>query len=217
MSARPLSSETLANNLQPVAVNLVLTHAYCMEIDGTLQGKMTENHHHQRIFLLVKAVCSVEINGTLPKASLQHLARLGGQRIRIPAEFARHVGLNVTSRTDCWLVVMAEGRFRLLKQSDRPKEGYLGRLFEHLEEISEDESLDGTESNEYLALPARVIPCIVTPPRSGPRFNIPKEALALVVGDRSNVILRIVEGSLELWFPETQRQAMSRPIGEVLP
>lgn len=93
----------------------------------------------------------------------------------------------------------------------------MGRLFEHIEEIAEEESLDGTESNEYLALPARPIPCFITPPRSGPRLNIPKEALALVVGERSNVILRIVEGCLELWFPEAQRQAMSKPIGEVLP
>lgn len=159
----------------------------------------------------------MEIHSTSFKASLQHVARLGGQRIRIPAEFAKEVGLVVTTSIDCWLVVMTAGRFRLLKQSDKPRAGYLGRFFEHIEETAEDQSLDGTESNEYLALSARLIPCVVTPPRSGPRLNIPKEALALVPGDRSHVILRIIEGSLELWFPETQRQAMSRPIGEVLP
>jgi hypothetical protein len=159
----------------------------------------------------------MEVRGTSLKTTLQHVARLGGQRIRIPAEFAKPVGLSVTSRIDCWLVVMTTGRFRLLKQSEKPEAGYLGRFFEHVEETAEDDSLDGTESNEYLALPARLIPCVVTPPRSGPRLNIPMEALALVRGDRSQVILRIIEGSLELWFPETQRQAMSRPIGEVLP
>jgi hypothetical protein len=145
------------------------------------------------------------------------VVRLGGQRVRIPADFAKRVGLTVTSPIGCWLIVMAYGRFRLVKQTERPREGYLGRFFEYLDELREGEEYDGTESNEHVAIPVRLIPCVVTPPKSGPRLNIPKEALELVTGDRSRVFLRIVEGSLELWFPDVLRQAISKPISEVLP
>lgn len=161
----------------------------------------------------------MEISGTLSTTTKNFLevVRLGGQRVRIPAAFAKRVGLTVTSRVSCWLVVMAYGRFRLVKQTERPKEGYLARFFEYLDEMAEGEEYDGTESNEHIAIPVRLIPCVVTPPKSGPRLNVPKEALELVAGDRSHVFLRIVEGSLELWFPDAQRQAVSRPISEVLP
>jgi len=112
---------------------------------------------------------------------------------------------------------MTAGRFRLLRQSERPTEGYLARFFEYLDENVEHGSYDGTESNDQVAIPARLIPCVVTPPRSGPRINIPKEALELVAGDRSHVFLRIVEGYAELWFPDTQREAVAAPISTVLP
>jgi hypothetical protein len=161
----------------------------------------------------------MEINGTLSPSTkiFLEVVRLGGQRVRIPAAFAKRVGLTVTSSISCWLIVMADGRFRLVKQTERPKEGYLGRFFDYLDELSEGEEYDGTESNEYVAISARLIPCVVKPPKSGPRLNIPKEALELVAGDRSRVFLRVVEGALELWFPDALKQAISKPISEVLP
>jgi hypothetical protein len=156
-------------------------------------------------------------DGISEQKNLLKVVRLEGQRVRLPASFAKEAGLNVTSPVNCWLVVMTAGRFRLMKQSERPTEGYLAKFFDYLSEIAEHDSYDGTESNDQVAIPARLIPCVVTPPRSGPRINVPQEALELVAGDRSHVFLRIVEGYVELWFPGTLRQAVSPPISTVLP
>jgi hypothetical protein len=145
------------------------------------------------------------------------LVKVVGQRVRLPADFAEMAGLSGTgSAVNCWLFVRKAGRFQLRKQSPRPTEGPIAEVLERLDEIASEDPFDATEDNEQAAIRARLIPCVVSGPRSGPRIYLPKEALQLATGDRSQVYLINVSGFVELWFPETLRAAVSVPISEVL-
>jgi hypothetical protein len=153
---------------------------------------------------------------TIPKKWVA-LATVVGQRVRLPPEFARLAGLSGAAPVDCWLAVLRPGRFQLRKQLPRPNDGPAAQILDHLEELSSDDSVDGTESNEQIAVRARLLSCVVTGPRSGPRVNLPKEIFHMSTGERSHIYLLNVGGYVELWFPATFQEAVSVPISEVLP
>jgi hypothetical protein len=139
-----------------------------------------------------------------------------GDRIRLPPRFAEQAGLAGKKPTECLLIVITAGGYRLLTQfTDTDSD--LTELVGRWEEAGEKgDALEGTESNRLVGIRAKLIPCTVSPRGPGWRVHIPKAARQLAPGDRSGVFLVIVEGQVELWFPDPLRQAVSVPITEFL-
>ena len=151
------------------------------------------------------------------------LVRFEGERILLPVQIlkgAEHPRLAGEGSIDCWLIVLTPGRYRLLQQGAESSEGNLSRILRQIgEAAAPGDVLDRTNDNALDAVPARLIPCTVSPPQPGWRINFPKEAKELVPEkeDRSFVYVMIVAGFIEIWFPDTLRRALSGPIPEILP
>lgn len=64
-----------------------------------------------------------------------------------------------------------------------------------------------------------IFPVKPGPARGGWRLTLPRAAKVLLPRDEdaSKVFLLIVDGYVELWFPETLRNAMATPISQLLP
>ncbi len=149
--------------------------------------------------------------------SLAHV-KFEGVRIRLPSPFAERAGLAGSEKISCWLLVVTPGRYRLITKAFAETSRDFSRIVDQIDEImAPGDVLDRTDNNEQDALPARLIPCAVSPRGPGWRINFPKEARELATGDRSFVFLQIVAGFVEVWFPDMLRQAVSVPISEVLP
>jgi hypothetical protein len=147
-------------------------------------------------------------------------ASLVAGRVRLPPHFVKQAGLTGGQPIDCSLLVVTAGRYRLLKESAvaAAKASLSGILDQSDELAATEDVLENTDSNPEVAMRARLIPCVVSPRGPGWRINVPKEAIHLAPGlDRSRVFLLVVEGFVELWFPETLRRAVSVPLSEVLP
>jgi hypothetical protein len=141
-----------------------------------------------------------------------------GDRIRLPdhlVERAKNAHLAGNAPIQCWLLVVNLGRYRLVTEETED----LSQLLRQIEEIEAPADVfEGTDSNPTQAARARVIPCVVSPPPPGWRVNLPKEAKELVPEreERRFVYVMIVAGFIELWFPDTLRQAVAGPISEIL-
>ena len=158
------------------------------------------------------------ISGKPSTISRFTLAKFERDRIRLPPLFVERVGLTGKDRIDCWLLVVTPGRYRLLRQS-MSGDGDLSRIISQIEEVEEQGDLiDLTENNSEAAIPARLIPCVASPRGPGWRIHIPKEAkkLAAEKAEPSAVFLLVVAGFVEIWFPDTLREAVSLPISELL-
>ena len=157
----------------------------------------------------------------LLKSSLS-LVKFDEERIRLPVQIvenAEHPRLAGEDPIECWLLVVTPGRYRLVPQPAGTPAGDLSRILSQIEEATAPgEVLDRTHNNARDGIPARLIPCKVSPPQPGWRINFPKEAKELVSGkdDRSFVYVMIVAGFIEIWFPDTLRRALSGPIPEIL-
>jgi hypothetical protein len=98
--------------------------------------------------------------------------------------------------------------------------GDISRILRQIEEaVAPGEVLDRTGNNALDGIQARLIPCKVSPPEPGWRVNFPKEAKELVSEreERSFVYVMVVAGFVEIWFPDTLRRALSRPLPQILP
>jgi len=160
------------------------------------------------------------IKGNEITAGALGVANFEGDRIRLPSRFVKSAKLMGRGPIDCWLLVVTPGRYRLLKQSAEDPSGALARIRDQIEEIvAPGDLLEGTEDNGHAAIPSRLIPCVATPRGPGWRVNVPKEAKGLASdGDKARfVFLLVVAGFVEIWFPDTLRQAVSVPISELLP
>jgi hypothetical protein len=145
------------------------------------------------------------------------LAKVDGQRVRLPPEFAKLAGVDGVapeSPIDCWLLVLKPGRFKLRKQSPLPTEGPVADILHHWEGLVTHDS--DNESDQEIAIRARLLSCVVTWHERGPRINLPKEVFQLAIGERSFIYLLKVAGTVELWFPDNLQRAVSVPISEVL-
>lgn len=151
------------------------------------------------------------------------VAEFDGERIYLPSQIvenAEQPRLAGEEPLECWLLVVTPGRYRLVARPPGAPAGDLSRILSQIEEVTAPgDVLDRTQNNARDGIPARLIPCRVTPPKPGWRINFPKEALALVphTEDRSFVFVMIVAGFIEIWFPDTLRRALSGPIREILP
>jgi hypothetical protein len=142
-------------------------------------------------------------------------------RVYLPPRFVRQAGLTGEKPVDCWLMVVAAGRYRLFTPATPDPEGDLSRLLSLMEEVSVDGgALDWTENNEQPASVIRLIPCAASPRGPGPgwRIHIPQEARYLAPEGKTAgaVYLIIVGGLLEIWFPRTLQQAVSVPLSRIL-
>jgi hypothetical protein len=177
--------------------------------------------------ILAKSLYFMDINKEMQATGLQGtqnladwvaLAKVDGQRVRLPPEFAKLAGVDGVSpesSIDCWLLVLKPGRFKLLKQSPPPTNGPIADILHHWEELVTHDS-DDNESDQEIAIRARLLSCVVTWHQRGPRINLPKEVFQLAIGERSHIYLLKVAGAVELWFPDTLQRAVSMPISEVL-
>jgi len=141
-------------------------------------------------------------------------------RIYIPKHLGELVALNGRKQIDCWLLVVSPGHYRFAFQ--RHGEEVKGDLAEILEALEASKKLGdlltGTDSDAEAASVARLIAATVSPKKGGWRLTIPKVARRLAPsGDAAKfVFLTVLAGYIEIWFPETLKQAMSVPISEVL-
>ncbi len=141
------------------------------------------------------------------------VAELEGERISLPIRFVKQAQLNGHEPIECFLLVVTAGRYRLLTETSPDIDNVIAQM----EEVGRPgQVLDGTETNIRPSIRARLIPCVITPPRPGWRMNVPKVAIQLAPGERSHVFLLIVAGYVELWFPDTLRQAVAGPISDLL-
>jgi len=143
------------------------------------------------------------------------VAEFEGDRILIPADFVRRADSSRLSRNRlirCWLLVVKPGRYRLVVESTD-----LSKMFRRIEEVgARGEVFDQIENDGRDAIGARVIPCTASPRGPGWRIHVPKEARILASGETSHVFLLIVGGFIEIWFPDTLRNAASLPISRIL-
>lgn len=143
-----------------------------------------------------------------------------GDRVRVPAHLVRLTHLDGDSSLDCWLFVVAPGRYRLVPPSIADKSDTIATILTEIEEIQEPgDVLAGTDSNERAALPARLMHTTASPDKKRNwRITIPEEARLLASDGKKQrfVFATISHGYIEIWFPETLRQALSSPISDVL-
>ena len=158
----------------------------------------------------------------IPESSLS-VVKFEGERLRLPALVARsveHSLLSGQAPVECWLLVVTPGRYRLVPQPTGTPAGDISRILRQIEEaVAPGEVLDRTGNNALDGIQARLIPCKVSPPEPGWRVNFPKEAKELVSEreERSFVYVMVVAGFVEIWFPDTLRRALSRPLPQILP
>jgi hypothetical protein len=154
-------------------------------------------------------------NGTMDSADWVALANVDGQRVRLPPDFAKLAGVSEVSPEspiDCWLLVLKQGRFQLQRKlSPTPT---IAEILRHLESLATVDS--DSESDEEIAIRARLFSCVVTWHQRGPRINLPKEIFYLAPGERSHVYFLKVAGHIEIWFPDILRRAVSVPISGAL-
>lgn len=116
--------------------------------------------------------------------------------------------------------MVSPGHYRLALQPK--KEEVTGDLADILEAIRAakmpGDLLTRTDSDPEAASVARLIAATVSPKKGGWRLTIPKVArrLAPSADAAKFVFLTVLAGYIEIWFPETLKQAMSVPISDVL-
>jgi hypothetical protein len=140
---------------------------------------------------------------------------LEGERINLPIRFVRQAKLDVdpAEHIERLLLVVCPGRYRLLTETSEQ----VDRIRLLIEDVAlPGEVFDETDANIRASIRSRLVPCTITRPRPSWRMNVPKVAIQLAPGERSQVFLLVVRGHVELWFPETLRRAVSIPISEVL-
>jgi hypothetical protein len=137
-----------------------------------------------------------------------------GERIRLPQAFVEAARLNGNERVERSLLVIGPGAYRLLPAAEELSQEDQKILSSWEEAGSAEGPLEKTDSAKWAGARASLIPCIVSPPGPGWRLNVPKVARQLATGDRSGVFLLIVGASVELWFPDAMREAVSRPVSE---
>ena len=157
------------------------------------------------------------LHGTMDSTDWTYLANVDGQRVRIPPAFAKLAGVDDVSPKspiDCWLLVLKAGKFLVQRQSTADAGGPIPKILRHMESLVSQDSAN--ESDEEIAIRARLFPCVVTWHDRGPRLNLPKEIFYLAPGERSHIYFVKVEEHIEIWFPETLQKAVSVPLSEVL-
>jgi hypothetical protein len=183
-----------------------------MVIDGSSQDSL----------LIFQEVCDLLLSGNMVidgKLVSQHnfaRADLEGDRVRLPPRFAKQARLGGAARVDCFLLALKAGWYRLVTEETTELSAILRKIEET---VAPGDLLDGTDSDERSAIPARLIPCSASPHLSGWRIHIPKEAKGLAAdgADAKFVFLVMSAGYVDLWFPGALREAVSVPISEVLP
>ena len=142
-------------------------------------------------------------------------------RIYIPKHLGQLAALKDRDKVDCWLLVVSPGHYRLALQPQREEKN--GDLADILEAIAAakvpGDLLTGTDSDPKAAIVARLIAITVSPKKGAWRLIIPKVARRLAPsGDTARfVFLTVLAGYIEIWFPDTLRQAVSVPISGLLP
>lgn len=155
------------------------------------------------------------INGSEISKEDFAVAELEGERINLPIRFVKQAKLDEdkAERIEKLLLVVCPGRYRLLTET--PEE--IDRIRVLIEEMGTSGAvLDETQTNNRASIRSRLILCTVTRPKPSWRMLVPKVAIQLAPGERSHVFLLIVRGYVELWFPETLREAVSKPISELV-
>jgi hypothetical protein len=141
-------------------------------------------------------------------------------RIYIPKHLGDSVGLQDRERVDCWLLVLSPGHYRLALQArEKELEGDLADIVAALEAAKRPgDLLKGTDSEPEAAIPFRVFPITVSPKKGAWRLVIPEPLRRLAPsGDAARfVYLSVLAGHLEIWFPETLRQAASVPLSDIV-
>jgi hypothetical protein len=141
-----------------------------------------------------------------------------GDRIRLPSRFVNPSDFAGRQTIDCRLLVVSPGRYRLLTQRQATGSTDLARILVEMKEAAEPgDVLKETESNQRAAILARLLSCVVSPPPSMWRINLPKEARLLAPdADAKFVFILTVAGYIEVWFPDVLGRAASVPISELL-
>ncbi len=155
------------------------------------------------------------INGSIVSKDDLAVAELEGERINLPIRFVKQAKLDVdkAEHIERLLLVVCPGRYRLLTETSEE----VDRIRELIEEMGTPGGvLDETETNIRPSIRGRLIPCTVTRPKPSWRMLVPKVAIQLAPGERTHVFLLIIRGYVELWFPDTLRPALSKPISEFL-
>jgi hypothetical protein len=160
------------------------------------------------------------IDGKTISAVQITVAKFEGDRIRIPAHLVEPAGLAGKAPINFCFLVVSPGRYRLLRMPTSSTTDDLSKILRHIKEVeAPGDILDGTGRNSEAAVVGRMIPCIASPPGPGWRINVPNviKKMAYEREEPSYVFLLIVAGFVELWFPDTLREALSVPISNLLP
>jgi hypothetical protein len=161
------------------------------------------------------------MRGNTTKGFNWQWAKLEGDRIYLPAHVvkgAQHAQFSGRDQISCSLLVVKPGRYRLLVRPEGPPRGDLAKILRAIDGVkTPGDLLTHTDDDTRDALPARLVDCTVSPPPPGWRLNLPKELRRLAFGsDEGFVYLLPAAGFIEIWFPDTQRRALSGPISGLL-
>lgn len=141
-------------------------------------------------------------------------------RIYIPKRLGELGGLKGGEQVECWLLVISPGHYRLaVRPQKMDPDSDLTDVLGALEAAKEPgDLLTGTDSDPKAAIPFRLIPVTAFPKKGAWRLAIPEVPRLLAPsGDAAKfVYLSILAGYLEIWFPETLKQALSVPISRTL-
>jgi hypothetical protein len=145
------------------------------------------------------------------------LVKFEGDRIRIPVDFVKAAGLSGEKPIGAWFLIVGPGRYRLVTDEHLSGEPDMTRTLRQPEGAFGD-FLDTTDNNAEAAMRVRLIPCVVSPLGPGWRVSVPRE-LRMIASDEeasSSAFLLVVKGFVELWFPETLREALTVPLSRLL-
>ena len=147
------------------------------------------------------------------------------RRIPLPIQLSDHIDwLKGTEPIDAWLLVVAFGRYRLLKDEqvqDHPLLAPLRLLILEGKPIEISEQGQSQEQSRT-AMVARLAPATISPPtKKGPRWRIqfPKTFDVFAPPDcdkRAFSILLTPEGHWEIWHTSVLQKAATIPFQELL-
>ena len=148
-------------------------------------------------------------------------ANFDGDRVPLPARLIEQLHLTGEEPVDCLLAVMSAGRYRVVLNapSSHSQTDGVNRLLKRWKEVgAQADFLEGAFDNEQAALRARLLPTSISRMGTGWRITIPKEAKQLMSAhdESSFLFVLLVAGFVELWFPDTLRQAVSVPVARAL-
>jgi hypothetical protein len=154
-------------------------------------------------------------NGRLIAATVTVIA---DDRITLPTHLAgRLPWLSGNESIEGWLLLVAEGRYRLLSNQQVQSDPQLEAIHAHVtgkKSLAGDEPTSAQEATKA-AMVVRLIPIKVNPHGSGWRISTPKLFRAFAppgCSAKDFTVFGALDGYLEIWYTDVLRKAASVPL-----